>query len=471
MISRSKVSIFADQLTRLLLEVIRASMEETMIRTFAIGTLVAALTFAGSARLSAQDAVPGDWRVYLFQDGQEVYDVVNRVTWLADANLPAKTLPDFENFRFGLPLCPNPTIEPTEPCVNLSGSMNYTSAVAWVQGMNAANYLGHSDWQMPTAPLKDPDCSGTGPAPYRENFAFGCDTGALGYLYYTGLGLKAPNTAVPIPPNKVGPFRNLQPNIYWSGSPGGGLTCTIANFDFASGAQGGGCGGDFGDVLPMIEGETLGMPIPSGSALYVNPGGQTVYDPETNITWLADANLAKRETFGLPRCKTAPDTTPCVARDGSMNYESAMAWVNAMNAYVDPITNFVGYLGQTNWTLPSLDASCPTYGCGGNRNPMGNLYYDQLNFPAGTPVVAVPDIAVGPFHHLLPFPYWSCLADTIQEPCNTAGNEPSANSEWGFSFGTGYLGTERLPADRFVTAYFRGCDLPDQKKCSVTPYQ
>ena len=208
-----------------------------------------------------------------------------------------------------------------------------------------------------------------------------------------------------------------------------------------------------------------------GMGLQVNPDGQTIYDPMTEVTWLADANLAKRETFGLPRCKTAPDTTPCVARDGSMNYESAMAWVNAMNAYVDPITNFVGYLGQTNWALPSLDASCPTYGCGGNRNPMGNLYYDQLNFPAGTPVVAVPDIAVGPFHHLLPFPYWSCLADTIQEPCNTAGNEPSANSEWGFSFGTGYLGTERLPADRFVTAYFRGCDLPDQKKCSVTPYQ
>ena len=86
--------------------------------------------------------------------------------------------------------------------------------------MNTANYLGHSDWQLPTAPLNDPNsgCSGTGPAPYREGFAFGCNTGALGFLYYTALGFKAPDTAVPIPPNEVGPFKNFHPNLYWSGS-------------------------------------------------------------------------------------------------------------------------------------------------------------------------------------------------------------------------------------------------------------
>jgi hypothetical protein len=436
-------------------------MEETIRHRHAIGILLAALAFAGSPQLSAQDNGPGNQIVFFIPDGDTVYDRVNHVTWLADANLPAKILPDFENFRFGLPLCPNPTIEPTESCVNLSGSMNYTSAVAWVQGMNDVNYLGHSDWQLPTAPLKDPGCSGTGPAPYRESFAFDCDAGALGYLYYTALGIKAPNTAVPIPPNRVGPFRNLQPNVYWSGSPGGGLSCTIANFSFASGAQGGGCGGDFADVLPSIPGKIPGTPPASGTGLEVNPGWETVYDPETNVTWLADANLAAHETFGLPICETAPETTACVARDGSMNYASATQFIINMNAY----DGGAGYLGHNNWALPSLEASCPTYGCGGDRNPMGNLYYDQLNFPADTPVVAVPDIPVGPFHHLLPFPYWSCLANTIQELCETGANEPSDNSEWGFSFGSGYLGTERLPANHFVTAYYVGCDLRDQEKC------
>jgi hypothetical protein len=28
--------------------------------------------------------------------------------------------------------------------------MNYIAAVAWVAAMNGANYLGHSDWQLPT---------------------------------------------------------------------------------------------------------------------------------------------------------------------------------------------------------------------------------------------------------------------------------------------------------------------------------
>jgi hypothetical protein len=193
-------------------------MEETMRHTLTIGALLLAFACAGSA----QNSAPGDWQKVLIPYGETVYDSVNKVVWLADANLPAKILPDKmppdNNFRFGLPLCAPLTQAPTEPCVNANGSMNYTSAVAWVQGMNDANYLGHSDWQLPTAPLKDPDCSGTGPAHYREGFAFGCDEGALGYLYYIALGYKAPNTAVPIPPNTVGPFTNFQPNLYWSDS-------------------------------------------------------------------------------------------------------------------------------------------------------------------------------------------------------------------------------------------------------------
>ena len=468
MICRNSVLILANQLTRLLRAFTGASMEKTMKRTFAIGTLVAALTLAGTAQLSAQDSAPGDWQKVLIPDGETVIDSVNNVVWLADANLASKILPDKmppdNNFRFGLPLCPDPTIVPTVACVNKSGSMNYTSAVAWVQGMNDANYLGHSDWQLPTAPLTDHRCSGTGPGPYNEGFAFHCKFGALGYLYYTALGFHAPDTAVPIPPNQVGPFINFQPNVYWSDSPGGNsnsLSCTIANFSFASGAQGGGCGGDFGDVLPMIVGDPFQMArIPGAFPLYVNPGGTSVYDPETDSTWLADANLAKTETFGLPRCKHAPDKTPCVAYDGSMNLESAIAWIAAMNNYVDPATGIVvGYLNQKNWGFPPLKADCPTYGCVGENNPMGNLYTVQLKTPEGEPVVPVPDIAVGPFHHLQPLPYWSCLADTIQEPCQSADidsptNEPSENSEWGFSFGDGYLGTERLPADHFVTAYF-----------------
>jgi len=461
----------------------RPSMGEIVTHNFAMGTLIVALTIAGSAHLSAQNSAPGPWQTFLIPLGDTVYDINNHVTWLADGNLAAKTLPDFENFRFGLPLCPPLTIEPTEPCVNLSGSMNYSSAVAWVAGMNAANYLGHHHWQLPTAPSNDRGCSGTGPGPYSENFAFGCEKNALGSLYYVALGFATPATAVPFPPNTVGPFTNLQPNLYWSSSGGGGLGCTIANFSFASGAQGGGCGGDFADVLPMIKGEISGAPTPPGMGLVPNPIG-TVFDPVTHDTWLANANLAATwvvdsngdeiDTISLPLCVTAPDKTPCVALDGSMNYESAMAFIQAMNHYEDPISHIVvGYLGHKDWKLPNVDASCPTYGCGGDANPMGNLYYDQLYFPAGTPVVPVPDIAVGPFNHLQPFPYWECLAARIQDACKpaieTLTDEPGFNSEWGFSFGTGFLGTERVNANHYVTAYFVGCDQ-DESWCQTIKF-
>ena len=476
MICRNSVLILANQLTRLLRAFTGASMEKTMRHNFAMGTLLAVLAFGGSAQLSAQNSAPGDWQQFLSSDGETVYDSVNNVVWLADGNLAAQTLPGSIDFQFGLPECPPLTIEPTEPCVNPSGSMNYTSAVAWIAAMNANNYLGHSDWQLPTAPLKDSDCSSKGPEPYREGFAFGCDMGALGYLYYTALGFTAPNTAIPIPPNTVGPFSNLQPNLYWSDSPGGGHACKDpgpkANFSFASGAHGGGCGGDYADVLPMIVGNPFGMPTTPIDKLYVNSDGTAVYDPETERTWLADANLAATwlpdsnwgefDTLGLPLCETAPDKTPCVALDGSMDYASAQQFIKNMNAYDNGPGNPRGYLGRHDWRLPSLVAdveTCPTYGCAGNNNPMGNLYSVQLKTPVGEPVVPVPDVAVGPFIHLQPFPYWSCLADTIQEPCQSADsespdNEPSKNSEWGFSFGTGFLGTERLTANHFVTAYY-----------------
>jgi hypothetical protein len=440
------------------------SSEEGMRLNFAIGTLVAAFAFAGSAQLAAQDAIPADSKPVLIPDGETVYDTVNHVTWLADANLAGKTLSDGTNFRFGLPLCDPLVVQLPGPCVSASGSMSYASAVAWVAAMNAEvggnGYLGHSDWQLPATPQRESGCSALGPN--TNNFGFGCAENALGSLYYTALGLEAPDTAVPIPPNKVGPFSNFQPNVYWSGSPGGGHTCSdpIASFNFGSGAQGGGCGGDFAYVLPMIKGELRGVPLPVGSdKLHVNLGGKTIYDPETVVTWLADANLAANwlantippmDTLGLPLCTTAPDKTACVAKDGSMNYESAKRFIANMNAY----NNGKGYLDQTNWELPSLDFGCPTYGCVGDRNPMGNLYYDQLKIPADTPVVAFPDIAVGPFHDLVPLPYWECLAKTIQDAC-----EADQSAEFGFSFGTGFLGTARVADNHFVTAYYVGCDL------------
>ena len=361
-----------------------------------------------------------------------VYDAVNNISWLADANLAATN-------RFGIPVCNGPG---TQLCVNASGSMRYDAATAWVAAMNAANYLGHANWQLPTTPAIDSGCGRKGPN--GQSFGFGCTASAFGTLY-NALGLKAPNTAVPIPNNTVGPFSNVQPYLYWSqaGAPGAAGKLT---FSFATGWQGANTLPNFLYGLPMIPGKLPGTPAATGNGLQVNPGGQTVYDPMTNITWLANANLSATYTFSLPSCTDPITPALCVASDGAMTFASASQFIANMNG--------ASYLGQTNWQLPTIDANCPGYNCAGTQNSMGNLFYAQLGFSQGMTVVTAPNIAVGPFHSIQPYLYWACAAATIQGACETNG--PAPNFEWSFSFGSGFEGTDLLANDLYVTVYFVG---------------
>ena len=202
----------------------------------------------------------------------------------------------------------------------------------------------------------------------------------------------------------------------------------------------------------MIQGKISGTPSATGTRLQVNPGGQTVFDPVTNVTWLANANLAATNAFGLPTCKNQGSPDPCVNADGAMNWTSASQFVTNMNTY-----DGTGYLGQTHWVLPTVDPGCDaSYLCAdaAGGNPFGELFYDQLGLSPGTPVVATPNIAVGPFNDIQPYLYWSCQGSTIQGGCQTAG--PAPNFEWSFSFGNGFEGTDVLANDLYVTAYFVG---------------
>lgn len=369
----------------------------------------------------------------LSADGLTVYDTVNNITWLADFNPAAGN-------HFTLPVCSGPN--PPALCVNPNGSMNYASAAAWVQAMNAANYLGHSNWQLPTTPPLDNGCGKTGPN--GNSFGFGCSASAMGSLYYNALSWKAPNTAVPIPNNTAGPFANLQPYLYWSQTSAGGAGYNTFSFD--TGWQGANTAPHLMYVLPMIPGKIAGTPAATGRGLQLNPGGQTVYDPVSNVTWLANANLAAGNPFGLPPCQNPTTPAICVAQDGAMTWDSASQWVANMNA--------AAYLGQTNWQIPPVDPSCSGWNCGNPSNPMGELFYNQFGLTRGMSAVATPDISVGPFHNIQPYLYWSCQAPTIQAACQANG--PIANQEWSFSFGNGFEGTDILPNALFATAFFAG---------------
>jgi len=431
-----------------------------MKRNYLIGILLAALAFAGSTRLSAQENGSGNQIVYFVPDGETVYDVMNHVTWLADANLAAEGVPGTLNFRFGLPLC---NADSTDDCIWADGAMSYTTAQEWVRRMNAASYLGHSDWRLPSTPFQDSGCKSKGPS--HESFGFGCSAGALGFLYYTALGIPAPNTAVPIPPNTVGPFQNFQPGVYWSSSFGGGLTDSKANFSFADGAQGGTNTFNYSYVLPMIKGEIPGEPKASGTGLQLSHNGLTVYDAGAQVTWPANANLAAQDPFSLKLCESPTKPTLCVADDGSMNYASAEQFVADMNT--------ANYGAETKkqlmWELPPSDPTCPQYNCT-EGNPMGKLYYTQLGLQAGTPVVPIPDDALGPFHHLQPGYYWSCEAPTIDHPCvEDSTPVPNTDAQFDFSFGNGFLSTARELGAHFVTAYYVGCDS-DESWCQTIKF-
>ena len=100
-----------------------------------------------AGRDSAPVAAPASVPLVPAADGQTVYDPNLKVTWLADGNLAGKQ-------TFGV------------ANINKSGSMNYATAVQWVAAMNkldhGAGYLGHNNWQLPTAPGKDESCAHTG---------------------------------------------------------------------------------------------------------------------------------------------------------------------------------------------------------------------------------------------------------------------------------------------------------------------
>jgi hypothetical protein len=380
---------------------------------------------------SAVVAVPAGAALVPAADGQTVYDPNLKVTWLADANLAGTQTFGVSN-------------------INENGSMDYATAVRWVAAMNAlddgAGYLGHKNWQLPTAPAQDSSCARTGR--HGESFGFHCSGSALGSLYYRSLGLRDPDTAVRIPTNTVGPFNDFQPYLYWSGSPPADPKQGFVSFSFNTGFQGANVTLNYLYVLPMIKGKLPGTPPPTDKGLEVNPDGQTVYDPVAQVTWLADANLAAKQTFGVAG----------INPDGSMEHSVAVQWIAAMNK----ADQGRGYLGQTNWQMPETLSPDPTCSIGMNGttgydctgSPMGELYYKQLGLLRGESVAAAPDVKVGPFHDFQPYLYWACEAETAITACLAAG--PADGFEWNFSFGNGFEGTNLLANDLYVMVYYPG---------------
>lgn len=81
---------------------------------------------------------------------------------------------------------------------------------------------------------------------------------------------------------------------------------------------------------------SLGFCGTTNAALISRLGGQAYYDNVLDITWLADANLADTNAFGVVG----------INANGSMNWDEANAWIAGMNG--------ANYLGFGDWRLPTV---------------------------------------------------------------------------------------------------------------------
>jgi hypothetical protein len=132
-------------------------------------------------------------------------------------------------------------------------------------------------------------------------------------------------------------------------------------------------------------------------------GGQVVNDTDLNITWLANANLADTQAFGVSG----------INANGQMNWNTAKLWIAAMNT--------ANYLGYNDWRLPTVtDTGTPGCNfsssggtdCGYNVNTatgeMAHLFYDELGNMANILTPTSSSLKnTGPFSNFQSGPYWS----------------------------------------------------------------
>lgn len=139
--------------------------------------------------------------------GGLIYDTDLNITWLQDTSLAATN-------TFGVSR------------IAANGAMDWGTTQSWIAAMNTANYLGYNDWRLPT--VTDTGAPGCDFAYSGTDCGYNVDTatGEMAHLFYNELGNKAYYNTAGVGPQagwsltqNTGPFINLQPTIYWSGTP------------------------------------------------------------------------------------------------------------------------------------------------------------------------------------------------------------------------------------------------------------
>jgi hypothetical protein len=160
----------------------------------------------------------------------------------------------------------------------------------------------------------------------------------------------------------------------------------------------------------LISGLLLLLVVSSSAhaALLSRAGGQAFYDTELDVTWVADANLARTTGYDF---------------DGALTWAGSQAWIASLNSSV--------YLGTSDWRLPGLvDTGTPGCNfansgtdCGYNvetkvsgvvKSELAHLFYETLGNSARYDATGAPTgcgllclTNVGPFSNVQTWLYWT----------------------------------------------------------------
>ncbi len=168
----------------------------------------------------------------------------------------------------------------------------------------------------------------------------------------------------------------------------------------------------------------LGLAVSSHATL-VDMHDGTIYDTDTQLSWLQNANTPGTE----------------------MSWEDAVPWAASLN-------NGGGFAGLTGWRLPITaqpDTSCSasldpghgyplqyhSYGC--SNSEMGHLYYTELGNPPQGPATNT-----GPFTNYQTFGYWSGTS-----------YEPDEGYAWYFNMWDGFQWNNSIAYNNFYATAVR----------------
>jgi hypothetical protein len=184
---------------------------------------------------------------------------------------------------------------------------------------------------------------------------------------------------------------------------------------------------------------TLGAAVSADAALVSRLNGAAVYDTDLNITWIADANLAVSNQFGVTSGIILTGSA-----SGQMTWTTAQNWIAGMNA--------ANYLGYNDWRLPITvppDPNCSvsqTNAIGSNctGSEMGHLFYSELSGTAGSNITTSGDPDLAKFQNIWPSYYWS----TDYTPTSATGDAYDFNFNAGDQGGVAKGATNNVWAVR-----------------------